>query len=329
MAEEGVIPVGVVGLGPIGRETVRWASRRPGLRVMGASDCAPEWAGGDLGILTGVTSLQGLEVLERGEDLIGQGKIRVLVVTIGSRFLKVLPLVEAAVRRGIHVVSSAEELVHPHYRHPREAEFLDDLARLHQVAVVATGVNPGFVLDRLPALLAQVSLAPLRVRVHRVVDASTRRESLQRKIGVGMEPLAFAEAVAERRMGHVGLLESASLLARALEWDIDRFDEQIEPVLAERPLKTLHVLAHPGQVAGLRHRVWGMAGESPVIEYLLEMFLEAPEPMDEISIEGEPPLRLRLPGGVPGDAATVAALLDAVPRVTRASPGLRTVLDLG
>lgn len=328
MSETGALRIAVVGLGPIGREVVRWATRRPGIEVVGAADIDPTLAGGDLGIVTGVEALQGRTVHERLEVLLDEVPLDVMVQTSGSRFLRVLPQIEAAVRRGVDVVSSAEEMIYPHHRHPREAADLDDLARLREVTVVGTGINPGFVMDRLPALVAAVCAAPLSVRVSRVVDAATRRAQLQRKIGVGMEPAVFAEAVAAGRMGHVGLVESGALLAHALEWDIDHFEEQIEPVVADRPLKTAHVAAQPGQVAGLRHRVRGISGGTVAIDLHLEMLVGAPEPVDELVIEGEPPLRLRFPGGIPGDIATVAALLDAVPRVHRAAPGLRTVLEL-
>ncbi len=60
----------------------------------------------------------------------------------------------------------------------------------------------------------------------------------------------------------------------------------------------------------------------------LTMCLDAPEPYDAIQIEGDPPLNLVLSGGVAGDAATVAALVNTVPRLLRAPPGLRLVTDL-
>ncbi|PYV42227.1 MAG: dihydrodipicolinate reductase, partial [Acidobacteria bacterium] len=52
------------------------------------------------------------------------------------------------------------------------------------------------------------------------------------------------------------------------------------------------------------------------------------DPMDSIELEGEPDLRMVIPGGVEGDTATVASLINAIPRVVEAEPGLKTVLDL-
>jgi len=58
------------------------------------------------------------------------------------------------------------------------------------------------------------------------------------------------------------------------------------------------------------------------------MYVGAPTPRDEVEIDGEPPLRLAIEGGVPGDVATAAILVNALPRVAEARAGLRTILDL-
>jgi hypothetical protein len=60
----------------------------------------------------------------------------------------------------------------------------------------------------------------------------------------------------------------------------------------------------------------------------LKMYLDAPEPHDAIRIEGEPPLNVVINGGVAGDQATVAALVNSAPRLLQAKPGLLLVTDL-
>jgi 4-hydroxy-tetrahydrodipicolinate reductase len=58
------------------------------------------------------------------------------------------------------------------------------------------------------------------------------------------------------------------------------------------------------------------------------MYLDAPEPHDAIQIEGDPPLEFMVRGGVAGDQATVAAMVNTAARLLDAPPGLRLMTDL-
>src|SRR5207244_12988074 len=106
----------------------------------------------------------------------------------------------------------------------------DEDARGAGVTFVATGVNPGFVMDRLPLQLAGAMVRVDGVRVERVVDAARRRGPLRAKVGEGLSVDEFRRGVAERRLGHVGLPASAALLARGLGTALARFEEAIDPV---------------------------------------------------------------------------------------------------
>ena len=233
---------------------------------------------------------------------------------------------EALVAKGYHVVSSCEELVFPQLRHPKFARRIDELARRRKVAVLGTGVNPGFVLDLLPALLTGPCLSVQAIRARRVVDATTRRGPLQRKVGAGYTVERFKDEVAAGKLGHVGLPESAALLGAALGFGRLDVVETIDPVVATSTIDTPFVHVEPGQVAGIDHRLVARAGERS-LELHLKMYLGAPDPVDEIEVDGEPPMRARLEGGTQGDLATVATLLNAAPGMAAARPGLRTVLD--
>jgi 4-hydroxy-tetrahydrodipicolinate reductase len=182
-------------------------------------------------------------------------------------------------------------------------------------------------MDTLPLVLSAACTAVQRVRVRRQVDTSRRRFNLQRKTGAGMTPQEFAAELATGRMGHVGLAESAALLAHGLAFDLAAVEEEIAPVLATRPVPSESVTVKPGQVAGLHQIARALANGTAVVELDLTMALGGVADLDEIVIEGTPPLALRIPGGLPGDIATVAALLNTVPRVLGAQ-GLCTVLDL-
>jgi 4-hydroxy-tetrahydrodipicolinate reductase len=72
----------------------------------------------------------------------------------------------------------------------------------------------------------------------------------------------------------------------------------------------------------------GTIGGRTVIEALVEMSTSVERPRDEIELEGKPPVRMVIEGGVQGDSATGAIIVNAVPRVVAHAAGLITMLDL-
>jgi hypothetical protein len=246
-----------------------------------------------------------------------------------SNFLEAYEQLVEIVRAGLHCVTSCEEAMFPYYRHRALAARLDELCILKSVAVVGTGVNPGLVMDTLALLLTAACQRVDGIRVLRVVDAATRRAALQRKVGVGMTEAEFEELNRQRKVGHVGLAESLAFLADALGWNLDEVNESVVPVLAEKPLRTEFFKVKPGHVAGVRQFARGMRQGREVLTLELRMYVGAPDPRDEIEIVGEPPLRLLIERGVPGDVATPAILVNTLPRLLEARPGLHTMRTLG
>jgi 4-hydroxy-tetrahydrodipicolinate reductase len=326
MASSG-IPVVVMGLGDIGQAIARGALGRPELRLMGAVDPHAELAGKPLSDVLGVPA-PGLHVAGDPAELLRSARGGVVLLATGSHFQDVLPLLSQAVRAGASVVSTCEELAWPWLRSEEAADELDRLCEERNVAVLGTGINPGFALDRLPAFLGQV-VGPVRhVRGVRVVDASRRRPALLRKIGVGLTEESFHDAADRGEVGHVGLAESAALVAAGLGLPLDEMDEELVPLVAQDDGdgEGLPVVRR-GQVAGVQHTARVFTAEREVVRLELTLAVGAEDPRDEIELDADPPVRVLVPGGIPGEPATVAAVLNAVPAVTELR-GLVTVLDL-
>ena len=231
-------------------------------------------------------------------------------------------------RAGVATVSSTEELLYPWLRHPQWAAELDDLCRRHGSRMLGTGVNPGYLMDLLPVLANPPCERVRAIRAERVVNAATRRGPLQRKVGAGITKQEFAKRVAGGKFGHVGFCESAALLAAAMGWKLDTLRETIEPVIADRPVKTEFVDVRPGDVAGIHQVVHATTGGTEVIHLDLKMYVGAPDPHDDFTLDSDPPIRWRCDQGVAGDPATAAILVNSVDRLLAVSPGLKTVADL-
>ncbi len=325
MAERGGgIPVVVAGLGDIGRAIARAVLETPELRLVGAVDPTNGIAGRKLETVLS-SPAPDITVASDG-SVFAAAPNGVLLQATSSSFAAVRPQIEQAVKAGLSVVSTCEELAYPWLRHEAEADALDRLCERHDVAVVATGVNPGFALDRLPALLSQVTGPVRHVRAERVVDATRRRLALQRKVGAGLTEEAFEEALGRGAFGHVGLAESAALAALGCGLEVDEVEEEIDPVLADRDLDGA-VPVTKGQVAGIRQTARGYTDDREVVRIELVIALGAPHPRDEVELDAEPPLRLTIPGGIPGDEATAWAVAHAATPITLMR-GLVTVLDL-
>jgi 4-hydroxy-tetrahydrodipicolinate reductase len=321
-----VLRVTQMGLGPIGRAVAQRVARHPAFELVSAAD--PAHAGARLDALLGVSNLAG-EVASTVAEALARGRPDLVLHTTGSYLEAVAPELRPILEAGVGIVSTCEELSFPFYRHPGLARELDALARQRGVVLVGTGVNPGFVMDKLVATLMAACDVVSAVRVQRIVDAATRRESFQRKIGAGLSPSAFEAARAQGRLGHVGLAETAHMLAEAIGVGTRReLEEELSPVLAERRLATEFLTVEVGQVAGIRQSLRLSAEGRERVALDIEMAVGAAHPRDAVQVEGSPPLELEIPSGVPGDEGTAAVVVGTARAVPALAPGLRTMLDV-
>ncbi len=326
-APAGPVPVIVMGLGFIGQEIAKAAAASEEVQLVGAVDLDPGKVGRPLGALIGSDATR-VEVTRDVGALLKKHKGAVVLQATGSKLEQVAPQLFELFKLGASVVSTCEELSFPFLRYPELAEKLDRAAAKAGVAVLGTGVNPGFVLDRLVACAGQVCGPVQHVRAVRVVDARTRREALQRKIGAGLTEAAF-DALADRDgIGHVGLVESAALTALGLGIDCDDFEEELVPVIAEEDILGAAVPVKAGQVAGVSQTVLGLADGQERVRLELTLAVGAEPPEDRITIDSDVRVELQIKGGIAGDRATANTVVNAAPRVSAAEPGLLTVLEL-
>jgi 4-hydroxy-tetrahydrodipicolinate reductase len=322
------IKVAQFGLGPIGVESLKLAAQQPWLEIVGAVDIDPAKVGRPLTEITGLGQLDGLKVTRDLDALFRETPPEVILHTASSSAVTTLAQMRPALEFGVSVASTCEQLIFPALKAGALVSEYDALCRHTGARVVATGVNPGFVMDVLPIALTGVSRGVEHIRVERVVDASTRRRPLQAKIGSGRDAAEFGEDLRAGRAGHAGLLESAALVAHAMGWKLDQLAETGEPVIAEREIVTQFFTVPQGRVCGVHQRAVGISEGVERVVLDIAMFLGADRPHDRIVVRGRPPLDVVVEGGVAGDDATVASLVNVVPRLLAAAPGLRLATDL-
>jgi 2,4-diaminopentanoate dehydrogenase len=317
-----------VGLGPIGLGVVRQIASRKGFTAVAAVDLDPAKVGRDLGDVAEIGRRLRVKVTDDIGAAIRATKPDVAVLCTSSSVAKLVPQVAAIVRRRVPIVSTTEELAYPTKARRKYAKQIDELAKKGKVAVLGTGVNPGFVMDALPIMLTGVCASVDRVRVDRIQDARIRRLPFQQKIGSGLTPAEFQARVEAGTVRHVGLAESITMIGDALGWTLDRVTDEIAPKIAEAPIASQFLSVEAGQVCGLIQDGVGYRDGEPVITLHMEAYLGAPESYDAVHIEGTPPLHMKLAGGVHGDIATTSITVNSIPRVLTAPPGLHTMRSL-
>jgi len=321
----GKIRVIQYGLGPIGCATARLIDERENLDLVGAVDIDPAKVGKDVGMVAGLDRALGIEVRQSLGD-VGAGA-DVVVHTTNSYFDQFTGQVLEILNAGLDIVSTSEELSFPWTDHGDEAARVDAAARKAGKTVLGTGVNPGFLMDSLPLFITSIAQRVDHIDVTRVINASKRRGPFQAKIGSGMTVDAFNAKMAEGRMGHVGLPESAAMLCDTLGKKLVRFSNSVVPVVAEKPVKTDFFDVRPGQARGLHQTGRAYTEDGEFVSLTFRAALDEEPDGDTITVKGRPDLTVKLQG-TNGDLATVAMAVNAIRRTKEAAPGLVTMRDL-
>lgn len=317
-----------VGLGPIGASIARQVGERAGFELVGGVDLDPGKVGRDLGPVCGLGREIGGEVSGDLETALAAMKPDIAVVSTSSALEIVAGTIETCLAAGVAVVSTTEELSFPWRERPELAKRIDEAARAAGRAVLGTGVNPGFAMDALPLALSAVCERVDGVIVRRFQDASKRRLPFQQKIGAGLSVEEFHAKVAAGGVRHVGLAESIGMLASAFGWNLDSVTDEIWPKLAAEPVASPDLSVAAGQCSGVVQLGLGKEGDVVRIRLEFEAYLGAPESYDEVEILGSPALKSRVMAGIPGDLATASIVVNAIPRVLAAPPGLITMRDV-
>jgi len=321
-------PIGVIqiGLGPIGIRMVKDICTRKGVQITGAIDIDPQKVGRDIADVCGLPSATGITVSRPSELRNIPGDV--CIVTTVSSLDRLYPVIEQCITCGKHVVSSCEELSFPFASHPGLSAKIDALAKKHNVAVLGTGINPGFLMDMLPVLMSGLCRDVKSVRVERHQDSRIRRLPFQQKIGAGLDMDQWVILRDKGKIRHVGFSQSIHMIARALGWKLDGTDETIEPVVATHDVSSPLLKVPAGKCCGVKQTAHGYMNGKAVITLELCANNGLEHPHDTVILEGTPNVRSSIGGGVHGDISTSAIIINCVQSIVNAEPGLRTMVEI-
>jgi len=318
------------GVGVIGSMVAKSLLEKEGVTIVSAIDIAKEKVGKDLGDIIGLQKKLGIKVSNTIDEQFSRTKPDIAIHTTSSFLKDTYPQIASIVKHGVNVVSTCEELSYPYTTEPKLAEELDTLAKKHDATVLGTGINPGFLMDALVIILTAPCQKIEKIEVTRVMNAATRRLPFQRKIGAGLTVGEFKRKIESKQItGHVGLEQSVAMIADALAWKLDRIKvEPVEPVIAKNAVESEAIRVKAGNAAGLRQKVKGVMRGREVVILDFQAYIGAEEEYDTVTVKGVPPINQKISPCVHGDVGTIAMVVNMIPKVINAPPGLLTMKDL-
>jgi hypothetical protein len=241
------------------------------------------------------------------------------------------------------VSSSVVPLVHPRSFFPEGRAKLEDACRAGGTSFFTSGIDPGFANDVLPLTLSGLCERWEQIRVLEIINYATydQPQVLFETMGFG-KPLDHTSLLLAPGSISFAWGGTIRLLAEGLGVEIESIRERHERRPATRPIRIGERIVEPGTMAALRFEVEGIVGSRPaiVVEHVTRLDDDlAPEwPRGSgyhVIIEGTPAMRCvfefadeRGDLAVGGVLLTATRLVNAIPAVCRAEPGLLSALDL-
>ena len=316
-----------VGLGPLGIKISEFISERNGVDTVAAVDKNPDLVSKSLSELSSRLP-ENVTITDNLEEAVRTHQPDAAIVTTVSDMKRLTPQIIELVNFGVPVVSTCEELSFPWETSYEDSKKIDDAARENGVAVVGTGVNPGFLMDALPTFLTSICQHVDSIIVKRYQNASFRRGPFQKKIGAGLTLEEFESRKAEGTLRHVGLTESMRFIGHSMGWKIDRTEDIISPVIAEERTESGNGYIEKGFALGVCQEGTAFVNNDPKIRLTFQAAIGEKESYDEIIVKGTPDVTSKIDGGVNGDIATCSIAINAVKSIINAKPGLRTMNDI-
>lgn len=318
------------GIGAVGSMIAKFLLEKEGIEVVGAIDIDKDKVGKDLGEVLGLNKKLGIKILPDVDELLSKVKVDIVIHATTSFLKDTYRQIASLMKYGVKVVSTCEELSYPYYSAPKLTKKLNELAKKHNASVLGTGINPGFLMDTLVITLTAPSQKIDKIEAVRVMNAATRRLPFQKKIGAGLSVEEFRRKIESRQItGHVGLEQSIAMIADALAWKLDKtIAEPVEPVITKKAAESGNIKVKAGQVAGLRQKAKGIIKNTEKIVLDFRAYIGAEEEYDAITIKGIPNINQKIQPCVHGDIGTISMVVNAIPKVMKAPPGLLTMKDL-
>lgn len=335
--------------GNVGRHAIAGIDARPDLTLTGVWVSSVDKAGRDAGELAGLGRHLGVAATNDADALIAERPDCVVYTAMADdRITEALEDLRRILRAGINVVSSSPVFL----QFPNGVLPADLIDPVREAAVEGgaslwvNGIDPGFANDWLPLVLTSVCERVDQVRCLEILDYSTydNRKVLFDIMGFG-GPMNETPMLLQPGVLTIGWGSVVHQLAAGLGIALDEVEEHATRLPAPETFDIAAGTIEAGTAAALRFEVRGIVGGRAVcvLEHVTrlrpDLGADWPQPTGQggyrVEITGEPNCTLDLQmvatdgdHNTAGLKATAMRLVNAIPAVVAAKPGLLTALDL-
>ena len=340
----------VWGTGNVGRAAIRAVDAHPGLELTAVIVHNPDKVGRDAGDLADLDRTLGVAATVDIDGALAGIDALVYAASGEIRPDDALADINKAIRAGMVVVTPSlygmydPESAPPEYRDQVMAAIADGGGSLF-----VSGIDPGWGNDILPVLISGLASTIDQVRCQEIFDYTTydQPDSVRYLVGMGQpmeeEPPMVAPTIPTMVWGG-----QVRLIARALGVEIDEITETVDRRALDETVENAAMgTFEKGTQGALRFEVIGMVDGEPriVIEHVTRIDPSCapdwPSPPDggdgahRVIIEGRPRIEVNIEatdeGGnraAGGNATAVGRLVNAIPWLKAADPGLYDALQV-
>ncbi|MFO7611063.1 MAG: 2,4-diaminopentanoate dehydrogenase [Clostridia bacterium] len=327
------IKIAIWGFGAMGAGMAKMLSKKTGVDITAVCDLHPDRIGKSVGEILNMEKWNDVMIESDIEKTLAGKKVDLCLLATDSFTKGAFPKMKTIMEKGINVITTAEEMAYPKAREPHLAKELDEIAKANGVTVLGTGINPGMIMDFLVVCLTGCMEEVTHIEAKRVNSLSPFGVTVMEEQGVGITLDEFNKRVEEDRLaGHVGFRESINMIAQAIGWKVDRFEQQMKPILTTVDRKSPYGFAGAGSLAGINMTGQGYIDGEVKIDMIhpqqIEPEMEGTHTGDYITLRGTPPVNMAITPEVDGGIGTIAMCVNMIPHVINARPGLKTMIDL-
>ncbi|MBG9982096.1 dihydrodipicolinate reductase [Aerococcaceae bacterium DSM 111020] len=327
------VKVIIWGLGAMGGGVAKTLLQKKGVDIVGAIDIGAKVGKGLFEVLG--QEFPDKEDIKVGstDDYIKPEYADVVILCTDSYVKGNFEKIKLIVENKMNVISSAEEMAYPKAQNPELAEEIDQLATENGVSVLGTGINPGHIMDLLVLVMTGALIDIKHITSKRINSLSPFGEAVMEEQGIGLELNEFNRRKEAGEMaGHVGFEESIHMMADALGVELSEMSTDMEAIVTDVDRKSPYGFAKAGQVAGVFMTAKGMVDGQEFFNLEHPQQIE-PEQVgvdtgDYVIIDGSPKVNLINTPEIEGGLGTIAMLVNMIPKIINADPGLKTMIDL-